>query len=61
MSKREKIQWIRRVWQYLADSVADAYERKDEINFDWYSDGKEALFCALQERPIHITRRVRPL
>ena len=61
MSKREKIQLIRRIANYLQREQLNAFETKDEVNFDWYSEGFEAFWCVLAETPIIITPRVKPL
>ena len=61
MTKREKIRFVQSVWNYLARNTHEAFEAKDELNFDWYSDGQQLLFCALREGPILIQRRVKPL
>lgn len=61
MSKVEKRRLIRSVWSYLEKCASEAYEQKDEVNFDWYSDGKETFFCVLQGRPIMHAPRVKPL
>lgn len=50
-----------RIWNYFSDNIAQAFESKNEINFDWYSDGREAFWCVMCEIPIKITPRVKPL
>lgn len=61
MSKKERFAFIKRVWARFEAALGDAYESKDELNFDWYSDGQQAFICAVQGKPIVITRRVKPL
>ena len=61
MSKRDKIRFIKSVFHYLQQACTDAYEAKDELNFDWYSDAQEAFFQILQDRPIKLSRRVKPI
>jgi len=61
MTKREKRKLIQSVWAYLNKRISEAFEAKDEREFDWYSDGQEAFWHILREEPITITRRVKPL
>lgn len=61
MTKREKIKLIQSVFWYLQRQVAEAFETKDEANFDWYSDGEEVFFQILSNKPIKVTPRVKPL
>ena len=49
------------MFSYLNDGLRDAHAAKDEVNFDWYSDAQEAFFQILRDKPIRISRRVKPL
>jgi hypothetical protein len=61
MDKRARARVKTAVWDYLQRNLAEAYEAKDELDFDWYSDGSQAYWCILLEKPIEITPRVKPL
>lgn len=61
MNKREKSRFIGRVWNYLQNQMSEAYHNRDEVNFDWYSDGQQCLWCVLNGRAIKIVPRVRSL
>lgn len=43
MIKRDRIRLVRRVFAYLERQKSDAYEVKNEADFDWYSEGQEAF------------------
>lgn len=61
MSKAERKCFIMSVWQYIQTALTEAYESRDEISFDWYSDGSSALWCALNDKPIKFVTRIKPL
>lgn len=52
---------IQRVWSYLQEQQSEAFDAKNEIDFDWYGDATQAYFCILEDRPIKLTPRVKPL
>jgi hypothetical protein len=59
MTKRIAV--IKRVWAYLQRNITEAFENKNEADFDWYGEGQQAFWCALSNKPIKITPRVKSL
>lgn len=61
MTKREKIRLIKSVWRYLQDQIETCYATKNEALFDWYSEGQGVYWQILNDLPISIITRVKPL
>lgn len=59
--KKTEIRKIKSVWRYLQSNQSQAFEEKNEIDFDWYGEGLQTLFCVLGNRPIKITPRIKAL
>lgn len=60
-NKRERKRLIVSVWQYLQNAITAAYINRNEIEFDWYSEGQGVYWNLLNNEPIKIVRRVKSL
>lgn len=61
MTKKDIAIFRSRVMDYLTRLAGEAYEQKDEVNFDWYGDGYETFFQVLCDEPIVNHPRIKPL
>lgn len=58
---RPLLRLIQSIIRYLQYQIEAAYLCRDKTLFDWYSEGQEAFFCIIQEKPITRTQRVKDL